>query len=62
MDIIPPILDLPNGQNWPDGQGILKNGCEVKPDPGPLPDAVFGEVDCADDAFPGERFRVTLMR
>jgi hypothetical protein len=50
-DIIPPIPALPDGQNWPDGQGILANGCEVEPDPGPLPDAVIGEVEC-DGAAP----------
>ena len=45
-DIIPPIPDLPNGHNWPEGRAILNDGCEVKPDPGPLPDAVIGEVEC----------------
>ena len=50
-DIIPPIPGLPGGQNWPEGQAILDNGCEVEPDPGPLPDAVIGEVEC-DGAVP----------
>ena len=45
-DIIPPIPGLPGGQNWPEGRDILDNGCEVEPDPGPLPDAVIGEVEC----------------
>jgi hypothetical protein len=50
-DIIPPIPGLPNGQNWPEGQGLLNDGCEAEPDPGPLPDAVIGEVAC-DGAVP----------
>ena len=49
-DIIPPIPpELPNGMNWPEGQSILNNGCEVPPPPdvGPLPGASIGEVLCA---------------
>lgn len=45
-DIIPPIPGLPGGQNWPEGRGILNNGCEVTPDPGPLPNATIGAVEC----------------
>ena len=45
-DIIPPISSLPNGQNWPEGRDILNNGCEIPPDPGPLPSATIGEVAC----------------
>ena len=45
-DIIPPIQGLPGGQNWPEGQGILANGCEVQPDPGPMPAATIGQVEC----------------
>ena len=33
-DIIPPIPDLPNGHNWPEGRDILNDGCEVA---GPRP-------------------------
>ena len=46
-DIVPPISSLPEGQNWPEGRDILDNGCEVPPDPGPLPSAAIGEVECA---------------
>ena len=45
-DIIPPIPGLSGGQNWPAGRGILANGCEVQPDPGPLPGAAIGELEC----------------
>ena len=46
-DIIPPIPpELPRGLNWPEGQSVLNNGCEVQPDVGPLPSASIGEVEC----------------
>ena len=46
-DIIPPIPpELPDGLNWPEGQAILGNGCEVKPDVGPLPNASIGAAQC----------------
>jgi hypothetical protein len=46
-DIIPPIPpELPGGLNWPEGQSDLSNGCEVKPDVGPLPSASIGEAAC----------------
>jgi hypothetical protein len=39
-DIIPPIRPgLPRGRNWPAGRAILHNGCETKPDVGPVPGA-----------------------
>ena len=39
-DIIPPIVPgLPDGLNWPEGRAILDNGCEMEPDPGPMPEA-----------------------
>ena len=47
-DIIPPIdPGLPNGLNWPEGRDVLENGCEMKPDVGPLPAASIGDVACA---------------
>ena len=46
-DIIPPIPPrLPDGLNWPAGQAVLDNGCEVKPDVGPLPSASIGQAQC----------------
>jgi hypothetical protein len=46
-DIIPPTQpDLPNGLNWPAGREILKDGCEMAPDPGPDPAATIGDVVC----------------
>jgi hypothetical protein len=46
-DIIPPLRpELPRGLNWRGGQDILRNGCEVPPDVGPLPDASLGELQC----------------
>lgn len=46
-DIIPPIRPgLPLGRNWPAGEAVLDNGCEVEPDVGPLPSATVGDVVC----------------
>jgi hypothetical protein len=45
-DIIPPNPAVPEGLNWPTGQSILENGCEVEPDPGPLPSATIGQLMC----------------
>jgi hypothetical protein len=48
-DIIPPIRPgLPRGRNWPEGQAVLDNGCEVPPDVGPLPAAAISDVTCAE--------------
>ncbi len=45
-DIIPPVPDLPNGRNWPEGSSVLDNGCEMQPDVGPLPTATIGDAQC----------------
>ncbi len=45
-DIIPPNPAVPDGKNWPAGESILANGCEVEPDPGPLPSATIGDLVC----------------
>lgn len=46
-DIIPPIRPgLPHGLNWPEGEAILDNGCEMEPDAGPMPEAKIGDVTC----------------
>ncbi len=46
-DIIPPAPpEFPGGMNWPEGQSVLDNGCEVRPDVGPLPSAEIGAVEC----------------
>ncbi|HEX6148505.1 hypothetical protein [Nocardioides sp.] len=45
-DIIPPNPAVPNGKNWPAGESILANGCEVEPHPGPLPSATIGQLVC----------------
>jgi hypothetical protein len=58
-DIIPPIPpDLPGGMNWPEGQPVLNNSCEVPPDVGPLPSALIGEIVC-DGATPSVDVTVT---
>jgi len=49
-DIIPPVPGLPLGRNWPEGQAVLDNGCEMQPDVGPLPTATIGDVQCAGSA------------
>ncbi len=48
-DIIPPITPgLPDGLNWTaKGRAILRNGCEMPPDPGPLPGARIGDAECS---------------
>jgi uncharacterized membrane protein YgcG len=48
-DIIPPIRpDLPDGLNWTaEGRAIWENGCEMPPDPGPIPGASIGDVACS---------------
>ena len=45
-DIIPPVPGLPLGRNWPEGQAVLDNGCEMQPDVGPLPTATIGDAQC----------------
>jgi hypothetical protein len=46
-DIIPPNRPgLPRGRNWPAGREILDNGCEMKPDVGPVPSATGSGVEC----------------
>lgn len=47
-DIIPPVPGLPDGLNWPEGRRILENGCETRPDVGPLPSAVIGPLECVE--------------
>lgn len=50
-DIIPPVTPgLPDGLNWnAEGQAIWENGCEMPPDPGPIPAASIGDVACSGD-------------
>ena len=48
-DIIPPVKPgLPDGLNWDAaGRDVLDNGCELPPDPGPIPGASIGDVACS---------------
>ncbi|MFC7495198.1 MULTISPECIES: hypothetical protein [unclassified Nocardioides] len=47
-DILPPIEPgLPDGLNWTaEGREILDNGCEMPPDPGPMPGASIADATC----------------
>ncbi len=38
--------------NWPEGESVLDNGCEVQPDVGPLPTATIGGLECVGHRRP----------
>ncbi|MBA2954726.1 hypothetical protein GON03_10355 [Nocardioides sp. MAH-18] len=48
-NIVPPIdPGLPDGLNWTaEGRAILDNGCEMPPDPGPIPAAEIADAACS---------------